>query len=63
MLGFDMVEPTDHLYQEGNIIGKRNRKHKKSQKDNQNNQSQNGPDDRRHRYQSGDLGSLVDVEV
>jgi len=63
MFGFDMVEPTDHLYQEGNIIGKRNRDQKKHQEAKKNVTQQKSSKEKRHRYQSGDLGNLVDLEA
>ena len=63
MLGFDMVEPTDHLYQEGNVIGKRNRDQKKSPSAKKTVTKHKSPKEKRHRYQSGDLGNLIDLEI
>lgn len=63
MFSFDSVEPTDHLYQEGNIIGKRNHKQGKSKKDKNHKDQQKSNKEKRHKYQTGDLGNLIDIEV
>lgn len=62
MFNSDVIEPTDNLYQEGNIIGKYlNNKRKDARKKNQSNLS--SKDKKIHKYQNNDLGSLIDIEV
>ncbi|HEO66338.1 MAG TPA: hypothetical protein ENI73_10795 [Spirochaetes bacterium] len=64
MFDGDIVEPTDRLYQEGNLISRYSSRRKKSHP---RNKRKNASPDRKekkiHKYQMDDLGSLVDVEV
>lgn len=65
MFGADMVEPTDHLYQEGNVIGKHSKnKHRKNKKEhhNKDQKSNENPAKLKNPHKEG-LGNLVDIEV
>ncbi len=61
----NVVEPPDHLYQEGNIIGKYFKQRKKPKKpfDKKRKEQEVKKDKKIHKYQKDSLGSLIDIEV
>ena len=63
MIGNDIVEPTDHLYQEGNVIGKHNNNARKKRPYKRNQNEQNKKEQKIHKYQKEDLGHIIDIEV
>ncbi len=62
MFNRDIVEPADRLYQEGNLISRYSSKHNKRQSKRKS-VSPPRKEEKIHKYQMDNLGSLIDVEV